>query len=99
MLPETSLAANKASKPNREYNYAKILKALDRLPNKEGIADDIAAYSTLDKIEVSRRMGEMVAKSMVYDTGRKGITAKGCKAIIWKLSQQPKITIQQTLFV
>jgi hypothetical protein len=97
-MQATSLAANTASKPNREYNYDRILKALDMLPNNEGIADNIAAYTTIDKIEVSRRMGELAAKGKVFDTGRKGITAKGCKAILWKLVKEPVGNPQQSLF-
>lgn len=97
-MQQTSLAANKASKPNRETNYDRILKALDRLPNREGVADTIAAYTTLDKIEVSRRMSEMAALNLVYDTGRKGITAKGCSAIIWKKVIEHTPNIQQSLF-
>ncbi len=50
---------------------------MDKLPNNEGTADSIAAFTTLDKIEVSRRMSELLAKGLVFDTGRKGITAKG----------------------
>lgn len=94
----TSIEANEASKPRREINHDRILKALERLPNSEGIADNIAAYTTLDKIEVSRRMSELEALGKVIDTKRKGITPKGCKAIIWRKVNEPKQNIQQSLF-
>lgn len=98
MQQPTSIAANTASKPNREYNYNKILNALDKLPNNEGIADTIAAYTTIDKIEVSRRMGELAASGKVVNTGRKGITAKGCAAIIWRKVYDPPTTKQISMF-
>ena len=89
-MQQTSLLANEASKPQRENNYDKIIRALKQLPNNEGVADSIAAYSKLDKTEVSRRTNEMARLGMIHDTGRKGMTAKACKAIIWKLSVTQK---------
>lgn len=97
-MQSTSLAANVASKPNREINQDRILKALDKLPNNEGIADSIASYTTIDKIEVSRRMSELEALGRVFNTGRKGITNKGCKAIIWRKVYEPTTIIQANLF-
>jgi len=97
-IQQTSRLANEASKPHREINHDKILKALDKLPNNEGTADSIAAFTTLDKIEVSRRMSELFAKGLVFDTGRKGITAKGCKAILWRKQVVPTITQQLNIF-
>lgn len=94
----TSLLANEASKQRRPANHDKILAAMERLPNSEGVADNIAVYCSLDKIEVSRRLSELAAQGKVYDTGRKGMTMKACKAIIWRLVKEPVPNIQQTLF-
>jgi len=98
IMQHTSLEANVASKPNRETNHTKILEAMRKLPNREGTSDAIASYCTLDKIECSRRLGELVDKGLVVNTMRKGITAKGCKAYIWKLTEQPNTKLQATLF-
>jgi len=97
-MQQTSIAANNASKPHRDRNYDLILKAMDRLPNSEGIADNIAAYTTLDKVEVSRRMSELESNGKVLNTGRKGLTAKGCRAIIWRKVYEPVPNIQMGLF-
>jgi len=77
-IQPTSREANEASKPKRPTNHMKILQALEKLPNNEGIADRIAAYCSLDKIEVSRRMKELLKAGKVINTGRTGVTAKGC---------------------
>lgn len=95
-MQQTSRLANEASKPHRENNYDKIIRALKQLPNNEGVADAIAAYSKLDKTEVSRRTVEMCRLGLIHDTGRKGLTAKACKAIIYKLSKQEKQETKQT---
>lgn len=94
----TSILANNESKQRRPANHDKILAVLEKLPNNEAVADTIATYTTLDKVEVSRRMSELVALGKVIDTGRKGMTMKACKAIIWQLVKEPIPNIQQTLF-
>lgn len=98
MPPETSLAANVASKPHREVNYDRILKALDKLPQHEGIASTIASVTTIDSVEVNRRMSELLRDGKVIDTGRYGITPKGCKAKIWKRIYEIVPNIQSSLF-
>jgi len=98
MTPQTSLAANVASKPHRDKNHTKILQALEKLPNNEGIADAIAAYCTLDKVEVSRRLSELEGQGKIFNTGRKGLTQKACKASIYKLIKEPQPQLQTKLF-
>lgn len=97
-MQQTSLAANTASKPNREYNYDRILKALDKLPNNEGIASHIASMTVIDSVEVNRRLSELEAQGKVINTGRKGITPKGCKANIYRRVYAPTQQVQQSLF-
>jgi hypothetical protein len=97
-IPLTSRLANDASKPHRTTNYTIILQALNQLPNNEGIADAIAAFCSLDKVECSRRLTEMHRTGLVRDTGRKGITVKGCRAIIWRKAQEETIPLQPNLF-
>lgn len=99
-VADTSILANEASKPHRQTNYDKILQAMNRLPNKEGIADTIAVYCSLDKIEISRRLGEMSKgeSPTVKDTGRKGMTVKGCLATVWRVIDKKEPKVQLPLF-
>jgi len=97
-MQPTSLAADKASKPHRRTNCQIILNVMGRLKNNEGVADTIAIYCPFDKTEVSRRMANLFAAGKIIDTGRKGITAKGCKAIIWRIAPDESSKPQIELF-
>jgi hypothetical protein len=89
-IPDTSREANESNKSVRESQWQQIVKALQSLPDNEAIADSIAAFCPFDKVSVSRRLAEMEAGDLVIRTSKRGITAKGCKAIVWKLKTDPQ---------
>ncbi len=65
-------------------HHDKILSALKGMP-EGGTIGEIAKRSGLEYSAVGRRIGELVAKGEVRDSGHFGKSPKGRKAIVWEI--------------
>ena len=64
-------------------HHKKIIETLKVL--KEGIYEDIASFSGLDRHQIGRRLKELEEKQIIYKPGTQKKTSKGRNAFIYKL--------------
>jgi hypothetical protein len=104
--PQTSLTANKmATDEMRGEHYKKIIEGLGKL--HEATSEEISTLVTLDKIQISRRMSELIGLGKIFNTGRTKPTRSGRPAATYRLigvdarvnvSEGKLVLIQNELF-
>jgi predicted transcriptional regulator len=100
--PETSIEAYKKLTPEMlNEHHKKILEGLRKLG--QATSEEIASEITLAKDQVYRRMNELVAVGIIYNTTVKKPTRSGRAAFVYAIvkieaAQEEKIFTQQELF-
>ena len=98
--PETSLEAWKSvTSEQLASHHNKILLALKKL--KRGNAEQISSFTSLNYWQVSRRISKLVAKQLIYRTGKKIKTRTGRDSYVYSIvkgKSQEKKFIQKELF-
>lgn len=89
-FPETSkIAHDNKTDDSKQRDYDRILKGLSKISS--GHYEDISnAMGERELNVVSRRLGEMVKKGMIENTGIKKRTSRNCSAFIYKLCEVAK---------
>lgn len=84
------LAFDKIMAPGaRDNHFKKIVTSLDKII--KGTNYEVAADSGLKPDQVWKRMSELVLAGTVMDTGLRGLSPDGNKAIIWALTKNKEL--------
>lgn len=84
------LAYDKITAPGaRDNHFKKIVTSLDKII--KGTNYEVAADSGLKPDQVWKRMSELVFAGTVMDTGLRGLSPDGNKAIIWALTKNKEL--------
>lgn len=85
-MKQTSILAHESVKPSKEVLHSKILEGMRKI--KKGTFREIATASNIPEQQVWKRLSEMEAKGMIYDTGEKklcNVSHRLCG--IWEINE------------